>query len=487
VLRVLAAISIFVLAVAACGGPDPVPSASAALALTRCDSAGTIPGSEATAEPSGDAAPPQDALPALGLFPFCGQLSIAGANGARRIQVGLVANRQADPTIGRDILVFHPGGPGVSPVDALFRDPPDVDYEAYVVVAWDGATASTSPGSCGPLSSTFATERNPFDPSGADEVGRECRTNFGAESEPGAYVAAEELEALRAGLGVETVDLLTHSYGTAVAEVYLRTHSSKVRRAVLDGPISLEASWNDRVTSVDSTMDLVEREMFGRCGKGSCSEALQAILDSGTGYEGVRTAIMVTPPSVGSGSLELSGTMLDQATLLAMRSERNWEGYLRAVDAALQGDGTAIWSIAEQNFFSIDRSIYYSTICSDIVHPTNLEGYRVDAGDSLLATYVSELAPCVAIPQRSPAPVPDGLGAGIPAVLVVASRNDVLTPLSLLSRSARLRSLPTCITLVRGHTSFGDAKVGAIVRTFLTDGDSAATVDRCGRELATSP
>ena len=50
----------------------------------------------------------------------------------------------------------------------------------------------------------------------------------------------EDLEEVRAALGYEQVNLLGISYGTSVAQVYMRDHASSVRSVVLDGVVPLD-------------------------------------------------------------------------------------------------------------------------------------------------------------------------------------------------------------------------------------------------------
>ncbi|GAB2764642.1 alpha/beta hydrolase [Terrabacter koreensis] len=79
----------------------------------------------------------------------------------------------------------------------------------------------------------------------------------GASPRPGdptAYAAprlADDLEALRRHLGLDTFDLLGHSAGGLVAQLYAARHPERVRRLVLVTPASgidvTEAEWAERV------------------------------------------------------------------------------------------------------------------------------------------------------------------------------------------------------------------------------------------------
>lgn len=57
---------------------------------------------------------------------FCGQLPFLDRS-LRTLQTGVVAEDADHPFDDRAVLVYPPGGPGISAVDTLLRDPPAVD------------------------------------------------------------------------------------------------------------------------------------------------------------------------------------------------------------------------------------------------------------------------------------------------------------------------------------------------------------------------
>ena len=156
--------------------------------------------------PVPDEAPPEapaSTLAADGLFHLCGQLTIERTLGwLRTIQVAVVSNRATDPLQQRNVLVFHPGGPGISAVNELLSSPPDVDYAEYAVLTWDGATSGDGTGACGQDTIRFLTQRTPADFAELGlAAGNECKDGFGSALDVGAWAAADELETIRAALG----------------------------------------------------------------------------------------------------------------------------------------------------------------------------------------------------------------------------------------------------------------------------------------------
>ena len=80
-----------------------------------------------------------------------------------------------------------------------------------------------------------------------------------------------DLEAMREALGYERWNLWGGSYGTRVAQEYLRTHAERVRTMVLDGVappgmiISLDV-WPTREAALDGDPQGVQRVASVRCG-----------------------------------------------------------------------------------------------------------------------------------------------------------------------------------------------------------------------------
>lgn len=74
-------------------------------------------------------------------------------------------------------------------------------------------------------------------------------------------VAAEDLDAVRAALGYERVNLYGASYGGALAQYYMRQHPERVRVAVVDGTAPLDVPVLERMaaTSQDAVDLLLER------------------------------------------------------------------------------------------------------------------------------------------------------------------------------------------------------------------------------------
>ena len=84
-------------------------------------------------------------------------------------------------------------------------------------------------------------------------------------------VAADDLEAVRAALGYDRVDLYGTSYGGTVAQYYLRQHGDRVRTAVLDGTTPVDVP----VLELQGRNSQAALELlFRRCGAdAACGQA----------------------------------------------------------------------------------------------------------------------------------------------------------------------------------------------------------------------
>jgi len=94
---------------------------------------------------------------------------------------------------------------------------------------------------------------------------KECLAKLDAD--PRFYTTSDavaDLDAVRAALGAEQIDLLGVSYGTRVAQEYLRRHPDRTRAVVLDGVVPPDLALGaDHAKNLEAALDL----QFARCAK----------------------------------------------------------------------------------------------------------------------------------------------------------------------------------------------------------------------------
>lgn len=96
-------------------------------------------------------------------------------------------------------------------------------------------------GQSSPLDCAFDFDQGAFDQEAKTEAVRDCLAGLDADpSRYGTIDHVRDLEAVRRALGYERINLYGTSYGTRVAQVYIREYPESLRAAVMDAVISME-------------------------------------------------------------------------------------------------------------------------------------------------------------------------------------------------------------------------------------------------------
>lgn len=435
---------------------------------------------------------PQPETPSLSwqstLKSSCGWVELAVNDEVYRLRVAIIGRAIDDELEPDQAVVFHPGGPGLSPVHELVTNPPYLDYDSHYLIAWDGATSSEHSRACGQEDLRYGLARGEESFISASEgVARECDTIELPLPWVGVESAANELRAVLDALGINKVDLWTLSYGTAIAEEFIKTYSDRVDRAVLDGWFGVAVGWEVRLRHVAEALDSATNGLLDSCGD-ECSSLLAEVLLGDGGYASVRDAVSGVDPSAGTGSTALDLVKLDQATLLTLRGEQYFPQYLEAVGDALAGDGSTISRLASNSYSALDRVVFLRTVCHDLDLPEGVEDLaQVPDGVrevQLLSAYLAEFAPCYFSTVPSPSLEAVYSEGGMPLdpsnVLVVAGERDPLTPAGLIeSGSWAAQNGQICQRSAVGHTSTrSDPAVVPDVVSFLDSGQVAENLCR---------
>lgn len=107
-----------------------------------------------------------------------------------------------------------------------------------------------------------------------------CRMQLGARADLAQYstaAAVADLEAVRAALGHERIDLHALSYGTRVAQEYLRAHPQRVRAMALLGTVSPDAKMPAHYSP---TAETVLRRLAEQCASDkACRKAIPSLMN----------------------------------------------------------------------------------------------------------------------------------------------------------------------------------------------------------------
>jgi len=161
----------------------------------------------------------------------------------RRIALNLAMIKSAEAP-DDDFIVFLAGGPGQAAIEAW----PQVasafapaSRRRHVLLLDQRGTGGSNALDCDLDESADALVE--FDMGTIIEHTRRCRDKVSAYADPAHYttsVAVEDLETLRQALGAPRFNLVGISYGTRVAQQYLKRHPQGVRSIVLDSPVPNE-------------------------------------------------------------------------------------------------------------------------------------------------------------------------------------------------------------------------------------------------------
>lgn len=133
-----------------------------------------------------------------------------------------------------------------------------------------------------------------------------CRRDLGGRVDVRRYstvAAAHDLDAVRAALGYDKIDISALSYGTLLAQTYLKLYPTRVRAAALIGTVA----WGEPLPlhhSINAERTL--RQVFGDCG--AERECAQAFPNLPGDWETLRRNLQASPlaaPAAGEGAIRL--------------------------------------------------------------------------------------------------------------------------------------------------------------------------------------
>lgn len=183
----------------------------------------------------------------------------------RRIALNLALVRSAEAP-DDDFVVLLAGGPGQAAIESW----PQVagalapaTKRRHVLLLDQRGTGESHPLAC---DTDLDAEALPeFDLDHVREQTRACLDKVSANADPAQYtttVAVRDLEALRQALGGPRYDLVGISYGTRVAQQYLKRHPDGVRTIVLDSPVPNElALGGEHARNLEDAL----KAQFARC------------------------------------------------------------------------------------------------------------------------------------------------------------------------------------------------------------------------------
>ncbi len=428
-----------------------------------------------TSAPPGTHAAPQQSQTAAALRWFTGTDGLetttlqvprdyAQAAGPQ-LTIALARLPATDPAHRIGSILFNPGGPGISGIDAIRLGADTLFTPAmrarFDIVSFDPRGVGMS----SPRIRCLGTYPRPGQPyprtaseraewiAAAREFGAACQAGSG-DLLPfvGTENVARDLEEIRAALGEATLTYVGISYGALIGVRYAERFPSRIRAMILDAPFdpSLDAATEagDRAVALQRQLDL----FLASC---AADRACAFWSDGGTrhAFDALMTQFADAP---------IDGVSAGQAWdgILVLLQAGAWKELAQALYDAEHGNPTFFANVAAGVNGLMEANMAVS--CIDWPLPRDVEWYaRLADGLRATAPDFAGLAaysglPCAFWPVASqgvPGPVQAN---GAPAILIVASTGDPATPYQWgVSLSHQLASSVLVTRDGNGHGSLG--------------------------------
>lgn len=312
-------------------------------------------------------------------------------------------------------------------------------------------------------------------------------------------VAVRDLEDVRAALGYEKIDLYGVSYGTRVAQHYLKRYPARVRALVLDGVVPPQLALGPRIPiEAQRALDA----LFDRCeNTASCNEAfpklrddfdrLKARLAQAPMEVAIADPLTAAPLTVRFGSAEMNGAV----RLLSYSDESASILPLLIHEAHAQNRPQAFaaqYEIIRRDMQDqLAYGMHFSVVCSEDAPRWSAEDVSREALD---ATYIGPSfmeameAICDAWPRGV---VDDDLSepprSDVPA-LILSGENDPVTPPAYGEQI--LPGLPNALHIVltgQGHGQLAIGCMPSIVTRFISSASIDGLRDECTKAVVPTP
>lgn len=311
-------------------------------------------------------------------------------------------------------------------------------------------------------------------------------------------MAVRDLDAVREALGYERINLYGVSYGTRVAQHYLRRHPTRVRATILDGVVPARVALGPAV-AIDAQKSL--DSIFDRCAADSqCNAAFPDIqLHFASLHDRLRARALrlsvpepltAEPVRIRFGAAELSASVRllsytdDTASVLPLLIHEAQAG--RAHGLAAQ-----YLMIRRSMARQMAMGMHFAVVCSEDVPRWNDEEISTEA---LQRTYLGAgfmqaigticerwsrgwVDPDLSEPLRSPA-----------HVLILSGSDDPVTPRRY--GEEVFKNLPNATHLVlsgQGHGQIGTGCVPRLAAQFVDRGNAASLDAACVDHVTAAP
>jgi pimeloyl-ACP methyl ester carboxylesterase len=468
-------VAVAVLAATACSGDGKAeraqgsttttaaPSTTSTEASTTTTAATTTTGAPGTTTSAKPPATAPATSPGGLAWKACGSLQCASLvvprdyadPGGGTITLALARKPARIPANRIGSLLFNPGGPGNSGVDALpgeLRALTTTIQNRFDVVSWDprgigrSAPVRCSDPKATPSGGGGGSTLDPAPMNDADRqaladayraAGEACLRHSGELlRHVGTNSTAEDVERIRIALGEEKLTFIGHSAGTLLGAVYADRYPHRVRAFVLDGPIDPSLTLDQMTLAQANGFEAALRSFFAWCDRTATCTWRPGNPDRTAALLALMDRIRQEPLKASQNRIVGVDTFVS-GVMSRLTARSKWPSLGDALAAAERGDGSPLATLASnyQNAGASNAAdARQSILCLD--HPAP----REPAAYPSLAEAAKAQAPVFgpiftwAALSCGMWPVPSTLEAkptravGAPPILVVGTTGDPATP-----------------------------------------------------------
>ncbi|MET0395257.1 MAG: alpha/beta fold hydrolase [Longimicrobiaceae bacterium] len=429
----------------------------------------------------------------------CGTLEVPEnrANpGGRRIglRVAVIPAESAAPA--PDPVFVIAGGPG-QPAATLAAQllPPlaGVRRDRDVVLVDQRGTGGSNALTCGGGSWTQSAR----DTASGAEQARACRAALEGRADLRMYgtpAAVADLDAVRAALGYERVNLVGISYGSRVAQEYLRRHPERTRSVVMRAVAPV--GFNIPLDGSLAAQEALDRVVADCAADAACAAAyprLAAELDSVFARADRAPApVLLREPATGdTATLALSRGLLGQTLYTLLLGSSTRQSIPMLVHGAATRGPEALSPVLSQVipavYGPIPRGMYMSVVCSE-------DAPRITAHDAAREhrAFMRETeaiqASCAEWPRAAlPADFHEPFRSDVP-VLLVSGGADPATPPAMAERArSYLRNALHVVVPAASHGPMLPGCAQEMVARFVAAGSHAGLDAACAAEVRWKP
>jgi len=373
--------------------------------------------------------------------------------------------RNPDLRIGA--ITFNFGGPGGSTMGPIAQNYPNgplatqmdlTQYFDYVLIDWRGVATTVPKLTCYDASTQprMVAQRwapaNDSDWAALFQLGTDlaagCQANtFNAplllhqDSES----AARDLDALRAGLGEDKLNMWVVSYGTRLGAMYATLFPDHAGAIVLDSPMAPDPDFKKFLMDQSLSFDDELTRFFAWCASASDSDCPFRTSDGmassvAAAYESLLSSCDATPVTASGVTLDRPAVNL-VATYMMYTPVFTWKNLGKALAQLAANNGNAMATLYKQQvagFADDDNSFssYQNVMAQDVPLPTDLatpdafKQWAISVGTAaphvgLQNTAAQSFALAWPTPIRPAHPI---TATTAPPLLITATRHDPATP-----------------------------------------------------------